>query len=772
MGLIRNNFNTGEMSPYLRYRTDLSKYASGCARLENFLVMPWGGVENRPGTEFIATAKYAARAVRLIPFQFNIEQTYIIEAGDGYLRFYMDGGRILDSSNNIYEISSPYAAADDLFQLRYCQSADTLFLVHPKYPPYKLTRSGHAAWTITELDLDGGPFQDENDTDTTVAASATAVGSTATVTASAEIFKSAMVGELFEIVHPREHTLLSKKFTANATDTNTLTVKGNWTVSTTGGWCGTLCLQRSFNGGTTWCDYRTWSSDDDTNVDATGYEEDKDVLYRFVMTNWSTPSSSLSYSCLAQISCDDYWVYGIVRLTAYTSATVMTGMVIREIGSTDATEDWAYGAFSDRCGYPSTVCFYQDRLIFGRTTEQPQSVWTSRTSDYTDFLAGAGDEADDPMTFTIRAQQVNAINWLATRTSGKALMIGTAAAEGTLGPTDDSKALSPDNREYQEKCLYGAAALDCIRVADVTLFLERGGEYLRELAYNWESDGYLAQNLTELAEHVLRGGVVDSSYQQLPYPVVWFVRADGVLVSFTYERLQNVTAWARHTTAGTFLSVATIATDDANEVWVAVERNGVRMIERFKPRRTVTCAADGWFLDSAIQTTFDSAVGKITSGLDHLNGRTDVCAMVDGTLVKNLTVSGGAVDFGNVSGKTVLVGLPYTSTLETMPLEADTQQGSTLQNFKRISGVTLKFYRSLGGTVSTAVNGAVSTSAALITRTADMNMDAPPDLVTGENRISLPGGSGTEVTLTVTQSEPLPLTLLAALVNYSVQGER
>jgi len=769
MALIRNCFNGGELSPYLRYRPDLQKYASGCKTLENFLVLPWGGAENRSGTEFVALCKYSDRAVRLLPFQFNIEQTYIIEVGDGYMRFYMDGAPILDASNNIYEIVSPYAAADDLFKLHYCQSADTLFLVHPKYPPYWLKRSGHAAWTIEKIGISGGPFQDENDTSTTVTASAKTVGSTITVTASAAIFTAAMVGELFEIVHPRAKTLLSKAFSGNAAS-DAMAVYRNWTVTTTGGWCGTLCLQRSFDNGATWCDYRSWTSNADTNIDSSGYEEEKNVMYRLVMTNWTTPNSSLTYSCTAMLSCDDFWVYGVVKFTAYTSATVMSATVIREIGSTAATADWAWASFSDRNGWPATVCFYQDRLVFGRCKNQPQTVWTSRTSDYADFLAGSGEDADDPLIYTIRAQQVNAINWMASRAAGKALMIGTSSAEGTLGPADDSKAMGPDNREYLEKCLYGAAALDCIRVADVTLFLERGGEYLRELTYNWEQDGYLAQNLTELAEHVLRGGVVECSYQQLPYPVVWFIRNDGTLVSFTYERLQNVTAWARQITAGKFLSVATIAADERDEAWVAVERNGVRMIERFKPRE-FTCASDGWFLDSALRMTSDTAIGKITAGLDHLNGRTDVAALIDGTLVKNLTVTGGAVDFGGVTGKTVLVGLPYTSTLETMPLEYDTQGGTTQAAIKRINGLTLKYYQSLGGAVATVADNVASTATELVTRTSDMAMDAAPELVTGSARVMLPSANATEITVKVTQSEPYPLTLLALVVSMTVKGE-
>ena len=92
---IKTSFNAGEFSERLYGRVDLEKYASGSKTMRNFVPMPHGGATRRPGTKFIEETKDSSKLSRLIPFQFSTEQAYIIEAGDQYMRFYMNGGQIL-----------------------------------------------------------------------------------------------------------------------------------------------------------------------------------------------------------------------------------------------------------------------------------------------------------------------------------------------------------------------------------------------------------------------------------------------------------------------------------------------------------------------------------------------------------------------------------------------------------------------------------------------------------------------------------------------------
>lgn len=145
---LQPSFASGELAPSLYARVDVARYQTGLRLCRNFFVMPYGGVRNRPGTKFIQATK-SNGAARLIPFQFNDTQTYILEFGNLYMRVYKDGGAVEASPGVIYEIVTPFATAD-LFDLNYTQSADVLTIVHPSYPPKKLSRIAHNNWTIAD----------------------------------------------------------------------------------------------------------------------------------------------------------------------------------------------------------------------------------------------------------------------------------------------------------------------------------------------------------------------------------------------------------------------------------------------------------------------------------------------------------------------------------------------------------------------------------------------------------------------------------------------
>ena len=113
------SFTAGEMSDSMQGRTDFAKYFSAASRIENFVVLPHGPITRRPGTYFVSEVKTSTDKTRLIPFTFSTEQTYILEFGNQYIRFYKDNGQII-SSGAAYEISSPYTTAQ-LFDLKFAQ---------------------------------------------------------------------------------------------------------------------------------------------------------------------------------------------------------------------------------------------------------------------------------------------------------------------------------------------------------------------------------------------------------------------------------------------------------------------------------------------------------------------------------------------------------------------------------------------------------------------------------------------------------------------------
>lgn len=140
MQLIQPSFSAGEMAPSTYSRVDLNRYYTGLRTCRNFFVLPEGGARNRSGTRFLAETKDSSRKSRLIPFQFSTEQTYVIEVGHLYMRFYTNGGQLV-SGSDIYEIATPYTE-EHIFQLKFAQSADVLTIVHPSYEPRDLRRLG------------------------------------------------------------------------------------------------------------------------------------------------------------------------------------------------------------------------------------------------------------------------------------------------------------------------------------------------------------------------------------------------------------------------------------------------------------------------------------------------------------------------------------------------------------------------------------------------------------------------------------------------------
>jgi hypothetical protein len=147
--MIQPSFAAGELAPSLYARVDLARYQTGLRLCSNFFVMPYGGLKNRPGTVFVNETKGSGVA-RLIPFQFNDEQTYVLEFGNLYMRVYKDGGVIESSPGVPYEIATPFTAAQ-LFELNYTQSADIMTIVHPSHAPRQLSRLGHDNWTLAAI---------------------------------------------------------------------------------------------------------------------------------------------------------------------------------------------------------------------------------------------------------------------------------------------------------------------------------------------------------------------------------------------------------------------------------------------------------------------------------------------------------------------------------------------------------------------------------------------------------------------------------------------
>lgn len=1015
-----NNLNSGELSPLLNAREDLAKFQSGLSIMENAIPVPQGGAEKRPGTKYIAEVKDSAAKTRLLPFEFSTTQSYIIEAGNQYFRFFTDGSPVFttlgtedlsgiggivahwllndnlattavldddggthdgiaedntdtystadesgaankafnlngtdefvtitdhddfsfgdgstdsafsiaawvnfDSSggstqniiskgetaqfewriqalnddlllfladvanggsigvktdmaltdgwhfvvatyngdgsrdgialyvdwvkqttvdtgagvyvamdnlaanvligaeqagasghwkgglNNIAifskeltaveiasltggesttpaEIITPYLTAD-LFNLKYEQSADILYITHPDYETRKLLRLGNSIWSLGAAVYQSGPFRVQNsETNFKIAASATTGPVTLMATGHAPFIVSSTLGHipsgasstdksntgaLFRLVHPLGDLsfadTLEDDIDASSTEgvswmaCGTLYKGARWTWVTGGTWLGTVAVQRNYTIGAAFADagWETVLPFDGVvtarNVSTSGSEDGGDADYRVAFLD-DTSGTVEAYFTTNQTE-----VVGIVEITSVTSTTEAIGTVVKTLASTDATYKWSEGSWSNYRGWPATASFFEDRLMFGGNIAQPDTIWGSRNRFYDDMTAGADDS--DAVIFTLSSRQVNVIEWMVGKDK---LLIGTSGAEWTIaGGTDEP--LSPSNVIAKQHSTYGSANLQANLANESVLFFQRGAEKMRELAYNWELDTYIAPDMTILANTVTNTGITDTAFQRTPNSILWTTRTDGEMPIFSYERAENITAWSRMITqtnlAGTLTdsdieSVAVINGSPEDEVWVIVERivdaNTVRYIEQFQPR-DFGDSTDAIFVDSCV--TYDSTASSAMTGLDHLNGQT-VYVLADGVEFDTEVVAGGAItlSLNNVAttASTVQMGLVYEVQLRTMPLSwigGPTIQGKQ----KKISEVISRWYKSGDFSIGRDID--------------NLQPYAITNQTTSIDRKTFSTGWDREGFVFVYQKSPEPLTLLSIMMEFNLQ---
>jgi len=839
------NFTGGELSPRLDGRNDLTKYSSGCTKLENFIIYPHGAAARRSGTNFAAEVADSANKTRLMPFEFSTSQTYMLEFSNLKIRVYKDSSTVFEANktitaitkanpgvitsnshgyltgneikitnivgmtelnekrflvvkidgntfslknkdgvainttnfttyssagtmNKVFEITTPYTTAQ-LFDIKFVQSADVMYLCHPAHPPATLSRTGDISWTLADVVFTKGPFQDANITDTTLTPSSASTGS---------------------------RTITASQVTG---------INGN---------AGFL------------------STD----------------VGRFI-----------------------YFNDGYGKITAVGSTTSITVDVTIAYANGNAITSWQLGSFSNTTGFPTCVTFFEQRLVFAGTTNQPQTVFFSKSGDYENMDANIGGTVadSDAIIYTIASNQVNAIRFMtATRT----LVIGTAGGEFTVSGGGTDSAITPTNILIKKQSNHGSSNLDAVSVGNVTLFLQRAKRKVRELAYNFDVDGYLAPDMTILSEHITEGGLTQLAYQQEPNQIIWGVRGDGELIGLTYQREQEVTAWHRHIFGGIFgipkitvtdyaniitgtrivitksdgtkitftsttgtasaqqfktqtnnnttatnlknaintantasltgvtatvnsnvitlvettptglsyltmksfditrlttvsqtkaecESVAVIPTDnDEYQTWVIIKRTVNNITRRYVEflntfKFTATDNTTFNFLDSA--ASYSGSAATTISGLDYLEGQT-VNILSNGSTHPTKIVTNGSVTLDKPSTD-VKVGLGYQSILQTMRLDAGSQNGTSQAKTKRIYEITLRLFESIG----VEVGGNLSDMERVPFRKSSDVMDQGLPTFNGDKTVEFRGNYDTDGFIFVRQTQPLPLTVLS-----------
>ena len=524
----KTNFTAGEVSQDLLGRSDLSAYENGAMKLNNVFIDALGGAKRRSGLRYVDQIDDGKR---LISFSFNTEQTYLFVLCSEKIKIY--------KNEVLFQQLTTSWTGDDVYQVSWVQSADTLLLTHPDYAPKRIVRQSDETFALTDWAFSSSNNQVwqpyEKFTDVTLSASGT--NGNITLTASGNLFQDGHVGTRFRI-----------------------------------------------NGGE-------------------------------------------------------------VSITAVTSATSATASVQKSLSSGSATSDWSEQAFSPVRGYPTTVGFYQGRLVIGGSRDLPNKLWFSKSFEIMNFDMGTGLD-DEAIGFVLMSDQVNAIRGLM---SGRHLQVFTTGSEWMVS----GDPLTPQSIQLKRQTKIGSPLYRIVRPIDVsgaTLFVSSNGREIREFLFEDLEQAYQAKNVSLLSSHLINRPL-DMDYDS-KRRLVYVVMSDGKMATLTNYRSEEVLAWSEQQTAGSFKSVCVLE----ENVYFLVQRGSAMYLESFD---------DDLYMDCTLTGSDETEAHTTWTGLNVLNGKT-VQIKADGVLEPNQTVTNNAITL-SVPVHSVEVGLPYTHEIVPLP---------------------------------------------------------------------------------------------------------
>jgi len=561
-------FNTGEVTPLLWWRSDLEKYQGMSRRLENFLVEPQGAIKRRLGTKVFQRLgeKGEFDGVRIIPWVISRDDYFQLVFIPGEIKIFNRAGIEITS------LAHPYSV-DDLAIMDYQQVYDIMFIANNNHPLKELRRTGQFSFQLVDHNFNGGPFGDQNvDTSDTLTATFNS-GVSFTVTASGHSpFVSTDVGRQIKILNA---TL--SEVSGNFDDTQqgdvSATLPGNGTVTlrTEGGvWEGRLDLQKSLDNGATWVNIGSISSiEGNRNGEITREVTEYNAIVRARMAERTTTTDDSGCQYYLSTTGEQYTH---LEITSFSSSTNVGAMLLAGKKETITDESiWFLGSFSETTGFPGTVTIFEERLFLGGTIEKPATIYGSKINDWENFNQTTFD--DGPVVFTLSSDARNSIRWMIPETQ---LIIGTDSGEWTVGTRENDKALSGSGsnvtaRRHQQ---FGSEPIKPVEGGDMTIYVESGGKRMRTVSYVFQDDGYISNDMMILAEHLTKEyDLTRLAYTRTPDKIIWALREDGLLMSFTFERDQNISAWARHPMPNSkILDIDAVIGPDNDEVGLVVER--------------------------------------------------------------------------------------------------------------------------------------------------------------------------------------------------------
>lgn len=740
MALIRQpSFTGGEYAPSLHGRDDIEGYKTAVRTARNFFVGPHGQLISRPGFLHVAEslAQYAGPK-RLIPFLFSDDDSYILEFGHNRLSVFKNGAAVA------LNIPTVYTSAE-LFGIKYAQVGNILTLVHPSHPAYELTRVNEDTWTFARLNFDVPEFTNLPGWQVPLLY---AVGGlpaadppngyyarpwTWQVTS---VWKDAL-GRVWE----------SKPYTVTLQVTAINTSGNPWVYTTS-----PVPFDVVFRPDQP---HMIHIGPLDTSPTAPNHDFMGFRLYRgrgdmmgFVTMTKNRPPPWVASAAPSTTSLVDYGDTPDYSQPPPSGTNPFMRFLEWETVVVPTFGEYQRAVYYEE--YPHTVAFYNQRRIFGGTGYNPDTIYASRVGDFYNFDRHKLLKEDDGFEFELASRKRERIRSLLGLDK---LMALTSVSEWQIDGAGRAP-ISPTSVDARVITEHGSSSLDPIAVRNTILHVQAKGTVIRELEFDERRETYVGNDLSLFSKHLFDGHrIVDWTYAEDPYSVVWAVRDDGILLSLTYLPQQKIWAWTRHDSPGNqFKAVCAIPEGGEDVVYAVLNHQGdgadLHCLVRMATRR-VTDAADYVGLDLSYKFDFGVGTTRVTGLLGYREGE-QVYALTDGYVQGPFTVNGGVIDLTEPAVK-VVVGTLYAPEVELL----DVPGARTTQ--KVVSEIAFELETSRGLFLGESLEGDMFEW--------DMR-DAVEgytmlDLYTGVARVTVSGSWGLGGRAAIRQTEPLPCTLLA-----------
>lgn len=672
-------------------------------------------------------------------------------------------------SAGVMEITTPWIEAD-LGLIRYDQSADVIFVACRGYQQYRIERRSTTSWSVVLYEPENGPFRVQNLTRTTLTPSA--ISGDISLTSSKPLFKSTQVGALFNIDSIGQTVALTASGANQWTDP--IRVIGisdarKFTINISGTWVGTVTLQRSVATPDSWANVTTYTTNQ-SNVVYTDGLDNQIIYYRIGIDTGNYTSGSASLN----LSYPSGSITGVVRITAFTNSTTVSASVIKNLGGTTASENWAEGAWSSYRGFPSALCLFEGRLYHAGKAY----LWGSVSDAYESFDDTIeGDSA--PISRTIGSGPVDNVNWLLPL---QRLIIGLEGSEKSVRSSSLDEPLTATNLNIKTASTQGTAAIQPAIIDINGIFIQRSGEHLYEMAYNpsgaYTLFDYTANELSTIYPEAGTGGIIRIAVQRQQDTRIHCVRNDGKVAIQVYDKVEDVHAWLMFETDGEVEDAFVLPGDEEDKVYYLVKRtiNGsiVRYLERWAMESeciggTLNKQADSFIIYSGAPTT--------TIPVPHLEAK-DVIVWGDGIDYSPLDTNGDPTTYtvtgGNITLTTAvsnaIIGLHYEAPFKSTKLVYSTDSGATLTQPKRVNYLALV----LSNTHSKGIRFGADFDTLEPMPNVEKGEEIAYDYIWGHYdnaAIEFNGTWDTDSRICLKASAPRPATVLAAVIGFMANAK-